>query len=206
MFENLKNMTDDEVINVINTIVTDNVDVELSNLKLILAEASGRKLEKKYINIIAERIKAKIQPEPVESKRNTEQIVVKTVSEIKNDPPKNMAEKENLKSEFSKPTFDDVYSTEFENEEEEYEKYPALSFVSGLFKVFAWIMLAGLVILSVIAGVLYFKTPHMICGAIFTGIVSGLIIFLVFYCMAESIKIKIDMESHLVKLVELMKK
>ena len=51
MFENLKSMTDDDVINVINTIVTDNIDVELADLKLILAEASGRKLEKKYINI-----------------------------------------------------------------------------------------------------------------------------------------------------------
>ena len=57
MFENLKSMTDDEVINVINNIVTDNMDVPLADLKLILAEASGRKLEKKYINIIAERIK-----------------------------------------------------------------------------------------------------------------------------------------------------
>ena len=54
MFENLKNMTDDEVINVINNIVTDNMDVALADLKLILAEASGRKLEKKYINIMLE--------------------------------------------------------------------------------------------------------------------------------------------------------
>ena len=56
MFENLKNMTDDEVINVINNIVTDNMDVALADLKLILAEASGRKLEKKYINIIMTRL------------------------------------------------------------------------------------------------------------------------------------------------------
>ena len=207
MFENLKSMTDDEVINVINTIVTDNVDVELSDLKLILAEASGRKLEKKYINIIAERIKSKIQPEPVESKRNAEQVMVKPVTEIKNDSTKTVAEKQNNKVENSKPTFDDVYSIDVENEEdEEYEKYPALSFVSGLYKVFAWIMLAGLIILSVVVGVLYFKKPYMICASVFTGIVSGLIIFLVFYCMAESIKVKIDTESHLRKILESINK
>ena len=59
MFENLKNMTDDEVINVINNIVTDNMDVALADLKLILAEASGRKLEKKYINIMQKELNQK---------------------------------------------------------------------------------------------------------------------------------------------------
>ena len=59
--ENLKNLTDEEVINVINKIVTDNEDTELADLKLILAEASGRKLEKKYNKEVI--LKKEIDPE-----------------------------------------------------------------------------------------------------------------------------------------------
>lgn len=208
MFENLKTMNDDEVINVINTIVTDNIDVELSDLKLILAEASGRKLEKKYINIIAERIKAKIQPEQVESRRNTEQVLIKPMVEQKKEQTKEETEtvKESVKKENTKPTFDDLYSDEFEEEDEEYEKYPALSFISGLYKVFAWILLAGFIILSVIAGILYFKVPHLVCASIFVGIVAGLITFLSLYCLAESIRVKMDTEEHLRKIKEYIQK
>ena len=115
MIENLKNMTDEEVINYINKVITDNIDLELNELKSILAEASGRKLEKKYINIIAEKIKAKIQPEPVEEKR-------------KREVPKEPEIKDSVK-----PTFDDVYSIP-DDEEEDEEKYPVLSFLVGLYK------------------------------------------------------------------------
>lgn len=207
MFENLKNMTDDEVINVINKIVTDNMDVELADLKLILAEASGRKLEKKYINIIAERIKTKIQPEPVEIKRKTEQFAVKANSELKNEMPNQKNDGQKIKNEPSKPTFDDVYNTDFYNEDEEEEKYPALSFLVGLYKVFAWIMLIGIIVLSVVCSVLLFKEQsYMICAVIFCGIVSGLIFFLGLYSAAEKIKVNMDMESHLRELVGLIKK
>lgn len=191
MMENLKNMTDDEVINTINRIVTDNEDVELGDLKLILAEASGRKLEKKYINIIAERIKAKIQPEPVEIKRKTEPVEVKKNTDIK--------------KETSKPTFDDVYYTDFDEDEE--EKYPALSFLVGLYKVFAWILLIGLIIIAVVNSVLIFKDNiYIICMLMFGSIIAGLISFLGFYSASEKIKLQLDMENHLRKLVDTDKK
>ena len=45
MVENLKAMTDEEIINFINKIVTDNDDLEIKDLKAILAEISGRKME-----------------------------------------------------------------------------------------------------------------------------------------------------------------
>lgn len=193
MIENLKNMTDDEVINVINRIVTDNEDVELADLKLILAEASGRKLEKKYINIIAERIKAKIQPEPVEIKRKPEPVEVKKNTEVKAETPK--------------PTFDDVYNTDFDEDEEYEEKYPALSFLVGLYKVFAWILLIGLIITAVVNSVLIFKDNiYIICMLMFGSIIAGLISFLGLYSAAEKIKVQLDMESYLRTLVEILKK
>ncbi len=184
--ENLKSLTDDEVINIINKIVTDNEDTELADLKLILAEASGRKLEKKYINIIAERIKAKIQPEPVEAKRKTEPKVKPAVQEV------------------SKPTFDDVYSSFEEYEgEDEYDKYPVLSFLVGLYKVFAWILLVGVIVVSGLISLLMFKNNLVaVCGIMFGSIVLGIILLIAFYSMSEKIKISIDIEKHLSNLLD----
>ena len=188
MTENLKNMTDDEVINIINKIVTDNEDLELSDLKMILAEASGRKLEKKYINIIAERIKAKIQPEPVELKRKPE-----PVEKIK-------AEK---KAESTKPTFDDVYDIPEDEEDEDYEKYPVLSFLAGLYKVFAWILLVGIIAVAGIASLLMFKNNIVtVCALMFGSIILGIFALILFYSMSEKIRIKMDIEQHLRKLLE----
>lgn len=192
--ENLKSLTDDEVINQINTIVTDNIDLEIAELKLILAEASGRKLEKKYINIIAERIKSKIQPEPVPLKRKfempkQEEVVEEPAKPIKPAKP-------------AKPTFDDVYSTENEVEED-FEKYPVLSFLIGLYKVFAWILLIGsIVIASTVSLILFRHQIAVICGIMFGSIVIGIFLLIVFYSMAEKIKIQIDIEDHLSKLLD----
>ena len=188
MFENLKSMTDDEVINVINTIVTDNIDVELADLKLILAESSGRKLEKKYINIIAERIKSKIQPETVEVKRRSE----KQVNESKNQVPKASVEQ--------KPTFDDVYyaSEEDDDFEEEYERYPALAFLGGFYKILAWVFLVFSIMGFIAYGIIAFKgVVYLVCATAFCGIITGLIMLLVFYSLAESIKLRLDTEEHL---------
>ena len=187
MIENIKNMTDDDVISIINKIVTDNEDVELADLKMILAEASGRKLEKKYINIIAERIKAKIQPEPVEVKRKTE--------------PAEAKKKKEIKEEDSKPTFDDIYNAEGDDEDDDYEKYPVLSFLAGLYKVFAWILLVGIIGVAGVTSLLMFKDNIIVvCGLMFGSIILGVVLLIAFYSMSEKIKIKIDIEKHLNKL------
>ncbi len=202
MFENLKTMTDDEVINVINNIVTDNIDVELADLKLILAEASGRKLEKKYINIIAERIKSKIQPETVEIKRRSEQPTIKPVQETKNQAPKAPVEQ--------KPTFDDVYNVSDDDEEdfeEEYERYPALAFLGGMYKILAWVFLVFSIIGFIGYGIIAFKgVVYLVCATAFCGIITGLIMLLVFYSLAESIKLRLDTEEHLRKIKSVLKK
>jgi len=184
--ENLKNLTDDEVINIINNIVTDNEDTALADLKLILAEASGRKLEKKYINIIAERIKSKIQPEPVEVKRKTEPKAKPVVQET------------------PKPTFDDIYNNiQEDEEEEEYEKYPVLSFLVGMYKVVAWILLVGVIAIAGLVSLLLFKNNLLIvCGLMFGSIVLGIILLIAFYSMSEKIKINIDIEKNLRVLIK----
>ena len=101
--ENIKSFTDEEIMSLINKIVMGEIEAELSDLKAILAEASGRKLEKNYINIIADKIKQKIQPDQVEQKRKPE---------IKEPKP---AVSDNTK----KFNLDELYKSEPDEDDEE---------------------------------------------------------------------------------------
>ena len=191
--ENIKNFSDEEIINLINKIVMGEVEAELSDLKAILAEASGRKLEKSYINIIAERIREKIQPEKVEQKRKSEQVKEKPVKK-----------EENAK----KVTFDDVYSDGSESyadydEDYEDENYPVLSFLASLYKIFAWILFAGLIVAGIIASLTVFKQKIIIVCALMLGdIIISIITLLLFLGMSEKIRLKLDIERHLRTLAE----
>ena len=163
--------------------MTFNEDLELKDLKAILAEISGRKMEKKYINVIAEKIKAKLQPEPVEERRKKEAVSVKEEKKVK-------------------PTFDDVYKSE-DDEDEEKEKYPVMSFLVGLYKVFAFILLIGIIAISGLFSLLVFKEQMIIvCGIMLGAIIIGIFLFIAFYAMSEKIKLYMDIEKHLRNLLE----
>ena len=177
MVENLKAMTDEEIINFINKIVTDNEDLEIKDLKAILAEISGRKMEKKYINVIAEKIKAKLQPEPGEERRKKEPV------------------KEEI---LTKPTFDDIYTPEYDDEDDEEEKYPVMSFLVGLYRIFAIIFLIGVIAIAGVISLLVFKEQIvMVCAIMFGSIILGIFLFIGFYGMAEKLKLYMDIERHL---------
>lgn len=177
MVENLKTMTDEEIINFINKIVTENEDLEIKDLKAILAEISGRKMEKKYINVIAEKIKAKLQPEPVEERRKREPVREETSK---------------------KPTFDDIYTPEYDDDDYKEEKYPVLSFLVGLYRVFAVVLLIGVIAIAGIISLLVFKEQiAIVCAIMFGSIILGIILFIAFYAMAEKIKLSMDIERHL---------
>lgn len=183
MVEKLKAMTDEEIINFINKIVTDNEELETKDLKAILAEISGRKMEKKYINVIAEKIRAKLQPEPVEERRKREPVKEETVT--------------------VKPTFDDVYNSEYDEEDEEKEKYPVMSFLVGLYKVFAIILLVGIIAIAGVISLLVFREQMIIvCSIMFGSIILGIFLFIVFYAMSEKIKLYMDIEKHLENLLK----
>ena len=56
-------------------------------------------------------------------------------------------------------------------------------------------------------GILKFKgTVYLICAAAFCGIVTGLVLLLVFYGLAESLRIRIDTEEHLRDIKNLLEK
>ncbi len=191
--ENIKSYTDEEVINLINRIVLGEVEAELSDLKTVLAEASGRKLEKTYINIIAERIKEKIQPAPAEAKRRPE-------------PVKEKATKKEEKQEEKKPTFDDVYNfaDEDDDEDEYYEEdYPILSFLSSLYKVFSWVLFGAFIVAGIILSLTMFRGNVIASVCVMLGaIICAAVSLLFFLATAENIKIKLDIERHLRKLAD----
>ena len=180
--ENIKNMTDEEVIGLINKIVMEEVEPELSDLKTILAEASGRKLDKSYINIIAERIKAKIQPPKAEPKRK-----------------ERTEKKESVSDNAKKYTFDDVYKKEDGDEyEEDDDKYPVLSFLSGLYKIFSWILFVGIIVIGGVVSLVMFKDKIFTVCAIMGGSIILSVIFLLFFLgLSEKIRLKLDIERHL---------
>lgn len=190
--ENIKSFTDEEIINLINKIVMGETEAELSDLKAILAEASGRKLEKNYINIIADKIKQKIQPEQIEQKRKPE---------IKEQKP---AVSDNTK----KFNLDELYKTEADEEdddEEDYEdeKYPVLSFLSGLYKAFAWILFAGIIVIGAVLSIVFFKNNMVtVCGVMLGAVLLSVIFLLMFLSLSENIRLKLDIEKNLEKLLE----
>ena len=190
--ENIKSFTDEEIMSLINKIVMGEIEAELSDLKAILAEASGRKLEKNYINIIADKIKQKIQPEQVEQKRKPE------VKEPKPEVSEN-TKKFNL---------DDLYKSEPDEEEEdedeyEDEKYPVLSFLSGLYKAFAWILFAGIIVIGAVLSIVFFKNNMVtVCGVMLGAVLLSVIFLLMLLSVSENIRLKLDIQKNLEKLLE----
>lgn len=190
--ENIKSFTDEEIMSLINKIVMGEIEAELSDLKAILAEASGRKLEKNYINIIADKIKQKIQPDQVEQKRKPE---------IKEPKP---AVSDNTK----KFNLDELYKSEpdeDDEEEEDYEeeKYPVLSFLAGLYKVFAWILFAGIIVIGAVLSIVFFKNNMVtVCGVMLGAVLLSVIFLLMLMSVSENIRIKLDIQKNLEKLLE----
>lgn len=190
--ENIKSFTDEEIMSLINKIVMGEIEAELSDLKAILAEASGRKLEKNYINIIADKIKQKIQPEQIEQKRKPE---------FKEPKPE---VSENTK----KFNLDELYKSEpdeDDEEEEDYEeeKYPVLSFLAGLYKVFAWILFAGIIVIGAVLSIVFFKNNMVtVCGVMLGAVLLSVIFLLMLMSVSENIRLKLDIQKNLEKLLE----
>lgn len=190
--ENIKSFTDEEIMSLINKIVMGEIEAELSDLKAILAEASGRKLEKNYINIIADKIKQKIQPEQIEQKRKPE------IKEPKSEVSEN-TKKFNL---------DELYKSEpdeDDEEEEDYEdeKYPVLSFLAGLYKVFAWILFAGIIVIGAVLSIVFFKNNMVtVCGVMLGAVLLSVIFLLMLMSVSENIRLKLDIQKNLEKLLE----
>lgn len=174
----LKSYGDDDIINLINSIVMGELEADIGDLKAVLAEASTRKLEKKYINMLADKIKDKL-----EGQKETQA------------PQKRAVRQEKAPAAPAAPAA---------QEQEEYEEdYPVLSFLSGLFRVFAWIMLIGTLAAGACVSFLMFKEePLMITLVMLAAVVLGIVLMLWFYARSERIRLQLDIEYHLRMLQE----
>ncbi|MBQ6907611.1 MAG: hypothetical protein IJQ28_04470, partial [Clostridia bacterium] len=96
----------------------------------------------------------------------------------------------------------DLYNKEETDEEDdEDEKYPILSFLISLYKIFAWIFLVGSIgTVVVTAGFLYKFSVFQICLIMFGSLIAGIILLIFFYSCSEKLQWKIDVEKHLRKI------
>ncbi len=218
--ENIEKLTDDQIINVINTIFTDDLDVDIADLKKLLSEVSARKLEPKYINVIADKIKSindreamNKDAEDVVAERKAEMeaeieqqvvedtVVVEPILDIEEEEtPKERKRREKKEKAEEKPTFDEIYADDDEDddEDEELERYPILSFLVGFFKVVAWVLL----VLSIVTGVCISAFSmniniFQVCGIMFGSLLAGVIFLILFYSMSENIMWKLDVAEML---------
>ena len=73
-----------------------------------------------------------------------------------------------------------------------------MSFLTGLYKVIAWILLVGIILFAGLTSLLVFKDNIiLVCGIMFGSIVLAVIMLIAFYSMSEKIKISVDIEKHL---------
>lgn len=167
---NIKEYSDEDIIALVNGSLSGDIPYTLSDLKKLLAEVTNRKLDTRYTNILTNLMKSEI----------TGQKGIQSESF-----PRRQVSRE------SEPVFDDSFA-------DENEKFPVLSFLSGLFKVVAWVSLVIFIASGAVIGFAYFKGLIMYAAAsLLSGIMLGTIFLLFFYAQAEKILLKLEIERHL---------
>lgn len=195
----LKNYTDENIIELIESFKAKTVSYTIGDLKAVLAEVNTRQLEG-YAEILGDLIRERIvsgdtvvAPAVKTEEQVEEKAEEKVETEEVSEPKKKKREKVKSIQEktIEKETEEDVYE----------EKYPVLSFVSGFLKVFGWIAMAVSVIYGMYNAIVNnLSTPGAAIGSIFTGLLVGTVVLLVCYVKAEGIALKLDIEDHLNKL------
>lgn len=190
---NLKDYSDEEVIDIIKKAENKEIPYTLSDLKQLLAEATNRKIEQNYINTLANIMQSEITgdsyiPSPT---ADSKKISRRTKSE--GGKTKDIEKIKTVKKANLSPT-----DMEFG---ENFEKYPVLDFLSGLYKVLAWFLLIGFIALASAIGYIYLKDQTLyLVSAIFSGIFVGVIVFIFLYARAEKIALNLEIEKHLRKI------
>ncbi len=196
----LKNYTDENIIELIESLKAKAIAYNLSDLKAVLAEVNNRHLEGDYAEVLGELIRDKIlngDSTPAPAKEET--VVAPAINEEQLEEVKKpkKEKKEKVKS---------VQEKKKEKDEEieiEEDKYPVLSFVTGFLKVLGWISMAVSVIYGMYNAIANnLASPGAAISSIFTGLLVGTVVLLVCYVKAEEIALKMDIENHLSKLNE----
>ena len=208
---NLKNYTEEEIINLIDSLKSKSIPYNLSDLKAVLAEVNNRKLEGDYAEVLGELIRDKIlngdsTAEPAAAPATEETKVAPAVKDEDLEKENSKKEKKEKKDKKEKKEKERVKTVQQKAKDEEYEevegeKYPVLSFLTGFLKFVGWVSLAVSVISGLFTSVTeYLSMPGKAISTIFTGLLVGTVVLLLCYWKSESISLKLDMEEHLEKI------
>lgn len=181
---NIKNYSDEDIIVMINGVRNEEIAYTMDDLKKLLAESTNRKLDAKYTNAIVNIINREITGEngrKINEEEEAESSVKRPVTQ------KASADKN------KEPVFSNIYS-------DDHEKFPVLSFLAGLYKVMAWLMLVVAIAAGSIVGYTYFKDEMLyIAASVFGGIMVGTVLLIFFYAISEKIQLNLEIERHLRK-------
>lgn len=185
---NLKNYTDENIIELIGSIKDESIAYNLNDLKAILSEVNTRHLDDSYAQLLGELIRKKIiggdsVPAPKEEE-------VTEVPEEKEEKPKKKPDK-----------IEKIQNKKETNENAEEEDYPVLRFMVSFLKVFGWIVFCGCICYGVFAGITeHLTNVRLALGTVFTGLLLGTVSLLLCYSKSESIAIKLEIVKGIKKL------
>ena len=78
-----------------------------------------------------------------------------------------------------------------------------LSFLAGLYKVFAWILFAGIIVIGAVLSIVFFKNNMVtVCGVMLGAVLLSVIFLLMLLSVSENIRLKLDIQKNLEKLLE----
>lgn len=180
---NIKDYSNEDIIVLINGIQSGDIAYTINDLKKLLAEATNRKLDSKITNAVVSLINSEITGEKCS----------KTIVDNEN------AATSTKRPVAQKPSSDKGNDIEFNHiSMNECDKFPILNFLSGLFKVLAWLILVIAIIGSVVIGYVYFKDELLyLAASVFGGIMIGTVLLIFFYAQSEKIYLQLEIERHL---------
>ncbi len=174
---NLKDCSDEEIIGIIERIKRGQDTYDLDDLKNLLAEVTNRKLGGDYTVALNNLIKLEITSEgsskkqPVPGKKS---VAMRKIADLSEDTP---------------------------DSETEEERFPVLGFLTGIYKVAAWLSLVVCIIAGCVVGFVYLSDEILfVVASVLGGICLGTVLLLFFYSMSEGILLKLEMERHLRKM------
>jgi hypothetical protein len=168
---NLKDCSDEEIIGIIERIKRGQDTYDLDDLKNLLAEVTNRKLGGDYTVALNNLIKLEITSEGSSKKQPVPGK--KSVAMRKIAP----------------------------DSETEEERFPVLGFLTGIYKVAAWLSLVVCIIAGCVVGFVYLSDEILfVVASVLGGICLGTVLLLFFYSMSEGILLKLEMERHLRKM------
>lgn len=211
---NLKSYSDGDITALIDGFESGSVAYNLNDLKSVLSEVTSRKLEQRYIDSLANKIKQVLENEAKEvapTRRqaaqdfeDTQVVPTLEVQErlaaeqastasmapvVEPSPSPKQQPREEAKAMITEPNLEELEDT---------EDYPILTFLASLYKVFAWIMLVGTLVTGGVLCFTWFVDNLLAIIGVMIGSVALAILFVLsFYAAAESIQWKLDVENHL---------